>query len=765
MTTAQRLARITAPLVLLAGVLALNIGALTGTERLTAYHDNVRGAYPLRVEAARQWRAGRIPLWNPYKRAGAPLLADIVAGVLYPGNIPFLFNPDADHYRPLEQGAVLHALLAAAFMYMFLRTLDLHVVAAMLGALVFSANGFMVWITSLWIQLQAVVTWTPLILTAVHHAALRRDTFWRWTAVGGLAVMFQMLAGYPELGVYAALVVGAYALSLVRTAADRWWRALVAVAAIYVVGFGLAAMQLLPTFDLAAVSRRAARVSLKEFQMFSASPWVILGFAVPGIAIDMLHPFPTTGTCYLGLLAAALALEGIRARTRAGTTFGVVLVVAFFVAIGAFSPLSRLVYAIPGLHAFRYPFKHLFEVTLCLSVLAALGADSFVRRRPGSGVVVVLASIAGFGICLYYLAPFVAHGFRVPDAHDPTWRIVIAAFGVLPFLGLAFTGRRTVAVGWAVVAVWTSFAGNRGDVLRHATWEEFDRDQPDSALIERLRSNRGGIAPRYVLVLAPNEAFSEYRNSFLAADAGTAYHVPVIHGCCPFLWSALAEQLVMTDDGLFFTTVRQLLSPRDQRLNVLACRYVGIPPKDTLRPDVRALRLGNVGGVQLLEREQYLPPLRFVDRAACGTPNEIQQLLRGNEVDPQELALVDCDGLPAPPSTLAPRSAAHADVVEDAPGTLRLRTRVDGDAPSLLVVSQADLPGWRAHVDGTPAVLYRAYGLVQGVVVPPGEHALVLEYAPASFRRGVLLSSLTALALVALTIRERRRRTTRGSDA
>jgi hypothetical protein len=761
--TPQRLSRITAPLILLAGVLALNFGALTGAERLTAYHDNVRGAYPLRVEAARQWRAGRVPLWNPYKRAGAPLLADIVSGVLYPGNIPFLFNPDADHYRPLEQSAVLHALLAAAFMYMFLRTLDLHVVAATLGALVFSANGFMVWITSQWIQLQAVVTWTPLILTAVHHAALRRDTFWRWTAVGGLAVMLQMLAGYPELGVYAALVVGAYALSLVRNA-DRWWRALVAVVAIYVVAFGLAAMQLLPTLDLAAVSHRAARVSLKEFQAFPASPWVILGWAVPGIAIPMPYPFPTTGTCYLGLLAAVFALEGMRARTRAGTTFVVVLVVAFFVAIGAFSPLSRLVYALPGLNTFRYPFKHLFEVTLCLSVLAGLGADSFVRRRPGSGVLVVLASIAGFGTCLYYLAPFVAHGLRVPDAHDPTSRIVIAAFGVLPFLGLACTGRRVAAVGWAIVAVWISFAGNRGDVLRHGTWEEFDREQPDSALIERLRSNGGGIASRYVLALNPVDGFSGYHNSFLAADAATAYQVPVIHGCCPFLWSALAEQLAMTDEGLFVTTGRQLLSPRDQRLNVLACRYVGIPSKDRPPPGTRVLRLGNAGGIQVLEREQYLPPLRFVDRAVCGTPNEIQQLLRGSQADPQALALVDCDGLPAPPSTLAPRSAAHEDVVEDAPGTLRLRTRVDGDAPSFLVVSQAGFPGWRARVDGAPAVLYLAYGLVQGVVIPPGEHALVLEYAPASFRRGVFLSFLTALALLTLTIRERRRTSTRGSD-
>ncbi|UCE86954.1 MAG: hypothetical protein JSU66_04255, partial [Deltaproteobacteria bacterium] len=58
--------------------------------------------------------------------------------------------------------------------------------------------------------------------------------------------------------------------------------------------------------------------------------------------------------------------------------------------------------------------------------------------------------------------------------------------------------------------------------------------------------------------------------------------------------------------------------------------------------------------------------------------------------------------------------------------------------------SQADQPGWHAAVDGEPAPILRTNGLVQGVFVPPGVHAVRLAYAPASFPVGA------GVALVAL---------------
>src|SRR3569832_956755 len=99
---------------LVAGVLFVFGLALVGPQHLAAHHDNLDGAAPLRVEAARQWRAGHVPLWNPWKRAGMPLLADTTAGALYPGNVPFLFlesdatGADSPVFRALDQVAAIN---------------------------------------------------------------------------------------------------------------------------------------------------------------------------------------------------------------------------------------------------------------------------------------------------------------------------------------------------------------------------------------------------------------------------------------------------------------------------------------------------------------------------------------------------------------------------------------------------------------------------------------------------------------------------------
>ena len=61
-------------------------------------------------------QAGRLPLWNPYLFAGAPLLANSQAGIFYPLNWPLwmLSGPSLNGMaRTLHWSVVLHLLLAA----------------------------------------------------------------------------------------------------------------------------------------------------------------------------------------------------------------------------------------------------------------------------------------------------------------------------------------------------------------------------------------------------------------------------------------------------------------------------------------------------------------------------------------------------------------------------------------------------------------------------------------------------------------------------
>ena len=96
--------------------------------------------------------------------------------------------------------------------------------------------------------------------------------------------------------------------------------------------------------------------------------------------------------------------------------------------------------------------------------------------------------------------------------------------------------------------------------------------------------------------------------------------------------------------------------------------------------------------------------------------------------------------------------------LEGAPGTVRLlektptrwRIRVEAAAPATLVVANATFPGWRARMDGAPARIVSPEGRPFAIPVPAGEHDVVLEYAPLSFRLGLACAAAAALLAAAL---------------
>jgi hypothetical protein len=75
--------------------------------------------------------------------------------------------------------------------------------------------------------------------------------------------------------------------------------------------------------------------------------------------------------------------------------FAVALLFTFLLAIGPSTPLGWLTYQIPVFNAFRYPWKHLLEVTLCIAVLAGFGAQSVLDGgRAAARCAAVIVGIA-----------------------------------------------------------------------------------------------------------------------------------------------------------------------------------------------------------------------------------------------------------------------------------------------------------------------------------------------------------------------------------
>ena len=112
--------------------------------------DVVSLTYPLRYLAITYLKSGILPLWNPHILAGVPLLANFQAAVFYPLNLLYFLSDNFPFIWGLQ--VFSQSLLAAFFMYLFLRSNSLTKTASLFGSLVWGLGGF----HSLWAQYNTV---------------------------------------------------------------------------------------------------------------------------------------------------------------------------------------------------------------------------------------------------------------------------------------------------------------------------------------------------------------------------------------------------------------------------------------------------------------------------------------------------------------------------------------------------------------------------------------------------------------------------------
>jgi len=368
--------------------------------------DGVAQFFPWRTFAARCAQRGEVPLWNPHQLCGAPLLANGQSAFFYPPNWLFYL---LDVRYAFGLAAALHYLLAAAGCWLLGRELGLGNAAGCLAGVAFALGGFMTGWTEL-PTLMNVATWLPwAVLGTERLFRARRGGFALLVAALALA----LLAGHYQIAAYvwltAALPVAARLV--VGPWYDRQRPAQLSVLLAFPLAAGLAAVQLLPSLELARLSARGvvrpteegfafnrqralAQAAMQQLwdpdYLGTPAQWRERGqFAVySGDTARIATAYPEW-SAFVGraaLLCALLALAFVR-RTMVWFLAGTA-VLALCVAGGG--TLARWLYfGVPGLSQAGGFGRVLCVYTFAAAMLAACGADGLTRRlrkaaeRPG----------------------------------------------------------------------------------------------------------------------------------------------------------------------------------------------------------------------------------------------------------------------------------------------------------------------------------------------------------------------------------------------
>ncbi|MGC9397682.1 MAG: hypothetical protein ACP5HM_00930 [Anaerolineae bacterium] len=329
--------------------------------------------FPYWAAAARALQGGDLPLWNPYLFSGAPLLANSQAGVFYPLNWPLwlLSGPTLEGMtRTLHLSVLLHLGLAAFNARLLARSLGAGPWGGAMAGLLYAGGGFLGVHVEHLNQLQGLA-WLPLVFLLQKRGARGRPA-----PISILALALILLAGHTQTAFIAAvgLVVfyTAFHVSRFTFPALRFIFSL----APFMLAALIAAVQLLPTFQLAGFSMRAGGLPWREAVSFSVAPWQLHRALLPPYLVAPLLP---EGVAYVGFVGLLLTGWGVwqawRDRVPARLALVVLGGMGLFFALGGYNPLYLLAArgGLPGVAQFRAPARYLALTTLSAAVLAGTG--------------------------------------------------------------------------------------------------------------------------------------------------------------------------------------------------------------------------------------------------------------------------------------------------------------------------------------------------------------------------------------------------------
>jgi hypothetical protein len=193
-------------------------------------------------------RATSLPAWYPRELLGTPFWSNIQNFPFIPTRLVVLMTMEPNGLRTYGNAITLSALLAALFTYLYLRKIGLGLTAAAAAGWTFACSGYYASrvaaghlpLLEAYPALPLLMWVTESLLQALECGRSSR----RWLAVIAIASACVMLAGHPQLPIYAIAVASVYALWRGRFPQTLWvWSG--TVIGVAIAGFALAPMAML----------------------------------------------------------------------------------------------------------------------------------------------------------------------------------------------------------------------------------------------------------------------------------------------------------------------------------------------------------------------------------------------------------------------------------------------------------------------------------------------------------------------------------------
>jgi Bacterial membrane protein YfhO len=737
--------------------------------------------------------------WNPYVQSGKFVFADVLYQSFYPPSLVLLsIFPSTFGFNLF---LLIHYALAGLFLYLYLGSLRLTNYLAFTGGLIFMLCGFMTAHKGHEYIISAAV-WLPLTLHFIHRYAERLRILDLGYAAAPVAL--SVLAGFPQITLYSTvLAIGYIFFCFAGSPSMRGWKAKLAhivFAEFVVLGIG-GLLGSLPLFSVAATlpAFTRERITYGMFTSDNFPPLQLLTFLIPNLfgGVDRHIPAYAPDTtvfvaevyAYFGILPLTLALAGLsawRTARRELKFWSAAAVIALLMSFGGTTPIYLLLFHVPVYNLFRVPARHLFEVGLAFSIIAAIGLDSLLIPKAGAADPATLARRACALISLLLgIAVLAAGALRslakgwlpiIPDSapvnylytfgevkqaiiRNLSWEsptlVLPLVFFILTVGILFLLARRRLRVA-ALIAIPTLILADTFFAARRMY------DNPSTALMYG-----SGVRPESDILRVRHFDRDHYRLFPVDFDIGprarltSTYHLSTIY---PYpLLNVLSALPVINDYGPFWPKRYQAVTGFNagggmpianlqnyQMLSLLGTRYLMVLSPESRRFIEQATLNSETGhgpekvfslvavtpnGITIFENRTVLPRFRFVRRIRPAQDlDDALTLMHRPDFNPAEDAIVE--------GISAEMPMAAGSILGEKLEATRLHWEVETSGRSFFVAADSFFPGWTATIDGQAAPIYAVDGCVRGIQIQTaGQHRVEMRFVPPGLAAGLACTS------------------------
>jgi hypothetical protein len=715
--------------------------------------------YPFKMYSIDVLKNRFFPLWNPLSFCGSPLFANFQSNILYPLSFFYFIFPFHLSWSFL---IILQPLLAAVFTYFFLRNLGIDKLSSFLGGIIYAFSGFFI----IWLEYNIhghVAVFIPLLFLLVDKFLEKKI----WGPFFSLILAIQIFAGYPQVTFYSLLFVIFYFFyRLFEKKEDKKniFKNGVIFALFLVLGFLLAAIQLLPGFELLRLSQRLFE-GIPGGESLSFLPWPHLitlfapdFFGNPATGNFWFMGDYTNTVGYVGIASLILAFLGLiwGEKTEKWFFFFLIIIVFLYVLPTPFASLARKInfFALGAASSTRA----LVITNFALAVLAAFGFELLWRgeeikkkisRVPFYCLVVLFG--VGFGVFLSKKI-FIHYGKFFNDYPEVnqtinSWvenlevslRNLVIPFGVsfcLLVIFLMIGKIKKIKKLFLIFLLFILIAEIFRFGWKYIPFTKKELLFPKTPVIEFLINQKkpfrilgGDVIPMNMWAAFGLESPAGYDAVY---PLRYAQFLNVVNG------GKVGDSVSRYGDIKRFDSPLIDLTNTKYILALKRDKFRHIDPGGKRASDFQLPKLKLVfedKTVEVLENIQVLPRAFLVyDYQVESREDKIFEMLLDSKFDLKKKIVLE----EQVSGTLREGNVNEVSYLEEINGNSKVLVNHDGDG--LLFVSDSYYPGWKAYLDGKETKIYRANYTFRAVFVPKGKHTVDFIYKPKSFRIGMVIS-------------------------